>query len=259
MNQDQVKLLLLSIEEPVLDFQVIFSGKKSKKVNGLYKIEEREIILHNKNFANDNLLIYTAIHEYAHHLHNCKNNGLIPARVHTTEFWAIFHDLLEKAEKKKLYSNAYEESKKLNELTNLIREKYIKQNGTLFIELGKYLLKAQSLCDEEGLRFEDYIDRILCIPRLAAKTAIKSFSYNLNPSIGPDNMRFLSNFTNPDDREIAQTSLLTGKSPDLVKMSLRKSEEDPCIRLEKEKNRLIRTIDTLSKRLKTVEIELSKL
>ncbi|MDR0601298.1 MAG: hypothetical protein LBG42_02855, partial [Treponema sp.] len=73
MNQDQVKAKLLAIEDAPLEFSLVFSGKSSKKVNGLYKPESREIIIHNKNFTaeggqNENLLLYTAIHEYAHHL-----------------------------------------------------------------------------------------------------------------------------------------------------------------------------------------------
>ena len=37
MNQDQVKEILLQIEESELEFSVTFTGKASKKVNGLYK------------------------------------------------------------------------------------------------------------------------------------------------------------------------------------------------------------------------------
>ena len=81
MNQDQVKDMLLSLENTELEFSVIFSGKESKRVNGLYKIEEREIILHNRNFKTDNQLIYTAIHEYTHHLLNEKSiAGTCPIR-----------------------------------------------------------------------------------------------------------------------------------------------------------------------------------
>ena len=68
MNQDQIKEMLLKIEDSELDFSVTFTGKESKKVNGLYKPDTHEILLHTKNFKTDNQLIYTAIHEYAHHL-----------------------------------------------------------------------------------------------------------------------------------------------------------------------------------------------
>jgi hypothetical protein len=261
VNNDQIKTLLLSLEEPPLDFTVVLSGKKSAKVNGLYKIEEREIILHNKNFTDDNLLIYTAIHEYAHHLQSCAHGGRISVRSHTTEFWARFHALLEKAEAQGLYSNAYASSDKLNELTTVIREKYMAQNGALFIELGQLLTQAHDLCGEAGLRFEDYIDRILCLPRVTAKMAMKSSAFNLNPALGSDNMRFLSGISNPVERHRAESALLAGKSPDTVKMTLRRGpgEENPRGQLEKEKNRLIRTIDSLSSRLKEVEQKLAEI
>ena len=65
MNQDQVKEKLLQIDGEVADFSVVFSGKTSKKVDGLYHPEKQEIVIHNKNFEDDNALIYTAVHEFA--------------------------------------------------------------------------------------------------------------------------------------------------------------------------------------------------
>jgi hypothetical protein len=261
MNNEQIKNLLLQVEDAPLDFSVIMSGKKSKKYNGLYKVDTREIILHNKNFSTDNLMVYTALHEYAHHLHSCKKGGKLPVRAHTQEFWAIFHALLEKAEAKKLYTNVYVESPKLAELTALIREKYIKQNGALFIELGEHLMAARELCETDGFRFEDYIDRVICLPRVVAKMAMKSRQFNLDPALGADNMRFVSGIRNEEERDAAENALLSGKSTDSVKVSLREAErgEDPRIKLEKEKSRLERTIGTLSKRLHEVETELGSL
>jgi hypothetical protein len=244
-----------------MEFTLIFSGKKSKKVNGLYKPDTREIIIHNRNFSDDNLLLYTAIHEYAHHLHACSLGGSLPSRSHTTGFWAILHDLLEKAEARGVYKNVFTESPELAELTKTIREKYLLQNGSLVKELGMLLLKAGELCDAIGARFEDYIDRVLCIPRLAAKTSIKMFEYDLNPSLGSDNMRFLAGIKNEDERATAEKSLLAGKSPDAVKLETMKrpAEEDPKQKLEKEKLRLERTINSLTKRLDEVERELERI
>jgi hypothetical protein len=258
MNQDQVKTILLSIEDAPMEFTLIFSGKKSTKVNGLYKPDTREIIIHNRNFEDDNLLLYTAIHEYAHHLHACSLGGKLPSRSHTTEFWGILHELLEKAEAKGVYKNVFTESPELAELTETIRKKYLLQNGSLVKELGMLLLKAGELCDSIGARFEDYIDRVLCIPRLAAKMSMKMFEYDLDPSLGSDNMRFLAGIKNDDNRAAAEKSLLGGKSPDAVKRETMKKpqEEDPRDRLEKEKLRLERTINSLTKRLDEVEREL---
>jgi len=266
MNQDQVKETLLSIEDAPLDFSLVFSGKSSRKVNGLYKPDSREIILHNRNFSHhdrvvaDNMLLYTAIHEYAHHLHSCSKGGKLPVRAHTSEFWAIFHALLEKAEAKKIYRDVFAGSPELIELTETIRQKYLRENGNLVKEMGKHLLKAHELCADIGVRFEDYVDRMLRIPRSAANVAIKMFNYDLNPDTGADNMRFLAGVRNGDDRKAAEAALLKGKSPDTVKTAIMKKskEDDPLLRLEREKERLERTIDALSKRLDEVKRELAE-
>jgi hypothetical protein len=273
VNQDQVKDLLLSVEDAPEEFSVIFSGKKSRKVNGLYKSESREIIIHNKNFSPDknggNLLLYTALHEYAHHLHACSRGGTLSSRAHTSEFWTILHGLLEKAETKELYNNVFTRSPELEKLTGLIREKYLRPNGDLVKELGRLLQKARGLCEEIGGRFEDYIDRVLCIPRLSAQTAIKMYNYDLDPSLGADNMRFLAGIRNENDRAGAEQALLAGKSPDSVKTTVWRggpggsafssSNEDPKLKLEKEKIRLTKTIATLSRRLEEVKEELNRL
>ena len=271
MNNDQIKKILLSITDAPLEFSVILSGKKSSKVNGLYKTDSREIILHNRNFAADptgeNLLIYTAIHEYAHHLHCCARGGNLSSRAHTSEFWAIFHELLEKAEKKNIHQNVFSGSPELEKLTVLIKKKFLEENGNLVKELGKQLLKASELCDKIGGRFEDYVDRILRIPKNAARMAIKMYEYDLNPGLGADNMRYLAGIRNDDDRNAAEKSLLTGKSPDSVKTALKnrnnsvltQSEEDQKESLEKEKIRIERTISSLKSRLKEVEESLRAL
>jgi hypothetical protein len=268
MNQDGIKSLLLSLADAPMEFSVIFSGKKSGKVNGLYKTAVREIILHNRNFsadaAGENLLIYTAIHEYAHHLHACSRGGTLSARAHGSEFWAIFHELLERAEKKNVYRNVFSDSPELVKLTALIRAKFLEENGGIVKEFGRQLLKAGELCEALGGRFEDYLDRVLRIPKIAARMAIKAFQYDLNPAVGADNMRYLAGIRNEEERAGAERALLRGKSPDSVKIALKRggvdtAEEEPKLRLEKEKLRLQKTISTLSARLKEVESELKQI
>jgi len=262
VNQDKVKEKLLKIKDAPLEFSLIFSGKKSRKVNGLYKPQSREIIIHNRNFKTDdtgqNLLLYTAIHEYAHHLHACQRGGNLGTRAHTSEFWAIFHSLLEKAEEIKIYNDVFAVSPELLKLTDIIRIKYLANNGALVKEMGKHLLKAHDLCTEIGVRFEDYVDRMLRIPRAAANTAIKMFEYDIAPEVGADNMRFLAGIRDSDERKAAQTALIKGKSPDTVKIQVRRKEkeEDPKLMLEKEKARLEKTIAALNKRLEEVKKEL---
>ena len=262
MNQDQVKKKLLSIEEPRLDFTLIFTGKKSKRVNGLYKPDTREILIHNKNFGDEkdgeNLLMYTAIHEYAHHIHALQRGGNLSARAHTAEFWSILHGLLEKAESRGVYENVFDSSAELVKLTDTIRNKYLLKNGSLIKDLGVQLLKAKELCEAAGGRWEDYVDRVLRIPRQAANLAVRMHQYNLNPETGADNMRFLAGIGNEQTRNAAQAALLSGKSPDMVKTAIKKTpEEDSRTLLEKEKTRLERTIASLIKRLDEVKKELN--
>ncbi|MDR0909120.1 MAG: hypothetical protein LBM77_05080 [Spirochaetaceae bacterium] len=271
MNQDQVKELLLQVEDAPLEFSVVFSGKKSKKVNGLYKPESREIIVHNRNFEGDNQLIYTALHEYAHHLDACSRGGKLPGRAHTAKFRAILHSLLEKAEEKGLYQNVYAQNSALAALTDEIREKYLRQNGLLMKQLGETLLKAEELCRAAGGRFEDYVERVLCIPHLSAEMAIRSYRFDLDPSLGTDNMRYLSGLRDDDKRQAAESALLHGHSSDEVQIALREadglneggikpllplkppSEDDEKERLEKERERIEKTIKNLEKRLADVE------
>jgi hypothetical protein len=261
VNQDQVKTKLLAIEDAPMEFSLVYSGKSSRKVNGLYKPDSREIILHNRNFSDDNQLLYTAIHEYAHHLHACSRGGNLSSKAHTAEFWAIFHGLLEKAEAKKIYQDVFSGSPELAELTGVIREKFLLKNGNLVKEMGKHLLRAHELCEAAGARFEDYVDRVLRIPRVAADMAIKMYQYDLDPSVGADNMRFLAGIRNDETRQGAEHALIKGKSPDSVKIAVRSKgeDEDPQVHLAKEKQRLERTIDSLKKRLDEVNRELENL
>jgi hypothetical protein len=266
MTNEAIKDALLSIEDTALDFSVTQSGKMSRKVHGLYKLDTREIIIHNKNFvrdgkADDNLLLYTAIHEYAHHQHVCNRGGASSVRAHTSEFWAIFHGLLEKAEAKGIYINTCAESEELQTLTEKIRETYLKPSGELLKEFGALLLQAYDLCEREGLRFEDYVDRVLCIPRTASKLALQIKRLDIKSDVGVDNMKFLAGIKNEDERQTAERSLLSGKSPDSVKIALKKQPDPSADKrelLEKEKSRLERTIQTLEKRLTEVEQELGR-
>lgn len=267
MNQDKVKDILLQIEDTSVEFTVTFSGKESKKVNGLYKPESQEIILHNKNFKTDNQLIYTAIHEYTHHLLNevqlNQSSGLQPrkTRVHTNAFWTKFHELLTIAEEKGLYSIGVEESSKLSELTTKIQNEYLRKNGELMLEFGKLLAQAHQLCEEANIRYEDYIDRVLKLPRTVAKSISKVSAVQPDPAIGFDNMKMIAGIADEKKRNEAQDKLLSGSSPDTVRsMMKRKSEEiDEKTKLEKEKTRLEKSINQLSSRLELINESLSNL
>lgn len=260
MNQERVKEILLEIEETELEFSVIFSGKASKKVNGLYKPDIHEIILHNKNFANDNELIYTAVHEYTHHKRCEEDGGFHSSKAHSPRFWSLFHRLLSVAEEKGFYKITIEDSPELMELTERIRGAVMVQNGELMKELGALLSKARVLCKKAGVRFEDYIDRVLCLPRASAGAIERMYAYDVEPSIGYEAMKTVAKISNPQKRAEAENLYLAKNSPAAVRDKLKKDDgvkEDPRRILEKEKRRLEKTISGLQERLRQVEEKLA--
>lgn len=269
MDNQEIKDLLLKVENTELDFSVTMTGKESTRVNGLYKPETHEILLHNKNFKSDMQLIYTAIHEYTHHLETEKfmkeTEGKLPmkgAKVHTATFWARFHELLQKAEDMGLYKISIEESPELKELTEKIKTDYIEVNGKLMVEFGKLLVKAHELCQQANIRYEDYLDRVLSLPRNTAKDIQKVASVSINPAIGFDNMKKVAQIKDSDERETASNKILSGKAPDTVSELMRRKsneENDPKAKLEKEKNRLEKTIEALQQRLQFVEESLENM
>jgi hypothetical protein len=261
MNQDQIKLALSSIRTTAVDFTVILTGKKSNKVNGLYKPESREILLHNRNFTTDNELMYTAIHEYAHHIQFTTSATPISVRAHTTAFWSLFHSLLFDAERKGVYVNPFEGIEEFKALTREIKEKFIAVSGALMKDLGKLLIRAHELCDRHGTSFSDYIDRILGLPRVSAQAIMKADTYNLNPRVGFENMRSLAGIRDDGMRNAAQEALLAGKSPDMVKMSYGGKKKPAGARevLVEERKRIERTIDRLKAKLKEIDKRLDEL
>lgn len=269
MDNDKIKEMLLGIKESTLEFTVTMTGKESKRVNGLYKPETREILLHNKNFKTDNQLIYTAIHEYTHHLINeeqiAENGGREPphtARSHTNYFWAKFHDLLDIAEEKGIYKLDMSLSPELDELTKEIRTKYIEPNGQIMQDLGKSLVKAHSLCEQANIRYEDYIDRVLQLPRTTVKSATRvGMVSGIDTSMGFDNMKIVASCKKPEEKAKAAEAIKSGKSPDsVIAMMKKKAKElDPKEKLEKERDRLTKTINELTHRLEFVEESLASL
>ncbi|HTP59627.1 MAG TPA: DUF5320 domain-containing protein [Spirochaetia bacterium] len=255
MNNDQIKTVLRTLRRTTEDFSVILSGKKSRKVHGLYKPDTREIIIHNRNFTNDNELMYTAIHEYAHHIQFTTSPTPVSARTHTTAFWNLFHTLLFDAEEKGIYRNPFEEIEELRELTGRIREKFLSASGSLMKELGKLLLQAHRICEEHGTNFSDYLDRVLSLPRTSAQLIMKAHTLDIDPRVGFENMRSLAAIRDNGERGRAQAELLGGASPDMVKAKYaeRPPPRDRRQALQQERERLERMIERLRKRLKEVE------
>lgn len=271
MTNERIKEILLELEETTLDFTVTQTGKESKRVNGFYKPDTHEIFIHNLNLKTDNALIYTAIHEYTHHLETVRQLEFNPnytggaCKVHTQEFWARFGKLLGIAEQKGYYSIGWENNEELKALTEDIKTNYLAKNGELMKEFGKKLAQAFDLCKEADIRYEDYIDRVLCLPRNTAKDIRRVAAVDINPAIGFENMKVVASVKKKDDRaDVEQQFMEGGKSPASVReMMKQKSAEargtDPKVKLEREKNRLEKTIAQLTQRLELVEESLANL
>lgn len=261
MNQDQVKNILLSLEEPASDFTLLFTGKKSKLVNGLYKPMSQEILIHNKNFETENQLLYTAIHEYAHHLYYEKYPYQDGKRAHTIEFWAIFHSLLDKAEEKKVYKNIFDSEEEFIKLSAEIKS-LLPENGSIMLKLGRLLAQGVDLCKKHAVRFEDYMDRTLVLPRSSANLAMKAFHLDLPDEIGWDAMKVLARARKPEAINMALEAFRAGKSQDSVRSLLKTqaaSREDPLDSLNREKKRIERAISTMQNRLKNIEEQIESM
>lgn len=259
MNQDKVKEILLDIDSSVEDFSVIFTGKESTKVDGLYNRETCEILVHNRNFKDDNSLVYTAIHEFTHHIQFTRTDPERSSRAHTVSFWNTFHGLLDVAEDKGYYTNIFNSDEKFLNLTKQIKDEYLTQNGTLMKNFGKLLVEAYDLCQTNHAEFEDYVDRALCMNRSAAKNIMKVYAMDVEPALGFDNMKIVANVKDNAQRKQAEESFKQGHSPSEVRAEIKESKPEPQLtkkKLESEKTRLEKSIHSLQVKLSELEVKI---
>ena len=272
MKQEQVKSLLLKIEPQAPDFELVFTGKSSRKVNGLYKPETREVLLHNKNFTSDEELIYTAIHEFAHHLHFCSSARPATIRSHTSVYWSLFHRLLARAEELGVYQNVFQKEPEFLRLTNEIQTRYLAQNGQLMKDFGQALLQAVQLCGKYHVRFEDYMDRVLCMSRTTAKTVMASFAQDLTPEFGFDHLKLMTSVKDPEIRRDMEHKRREGYSTEMLRQELRGDplpEIEPSAApdpksvkmelLERSREQLQKKVDDWNRKLRDLEQKIEEL
>lgn len=268
MNQDQVTGLLRQLEPQAEPFTLLFSGKESRKAYGVYHPEKAEIIIHNRNFVSDNgfregALLYTAVHEFAHHIHFTTAAGPVGMRAHTREFRRIFHGLLEKAEKMNLMENPFTANPDMQALTEEIRQKILTTQGQQAREFGILLIKAQGLCEIHGLRFEDYVERVLQFDQSTIKTIMKIPSLEAPPRLGYENLKLIAGEKKQELREELTRRLLGGESRDVAKAAVKPApkelQEPGLTQLQKEKQKLENTIRTLEAKLQEIEDRLREL
>lgn len=260
MTNEHIKEMLLELEKTDIDFTVTMTGKESKKVNGLYKPTTHEILIHNLNFKNDNQLMYTAIHEYTHHLINVRNekNGISSQKgekSHTTEFWAKMDDLVEKAVKQGIYFRTRSEK-----LKNLIEEaKGIDHEiAVLKKKLGSLLEEIREVSEEENVRLEDIYTNDLKMQKKTVLNCIGA-AHVQTENIGQDMQEVLvkSLKKSPAQREAVKTAISEGKTVEQVKKQFSTNKEiSKKEKLLKEKIHIEKTIGVLNQRLDYVCSEL---
>ena len=258
MNQDQLAEKLRTLAD-VPPFTLVFSGKKSKKVDGLYKPATQEILIHNINMAAASAEIYTAIHELAHHVVSCQNGNItLSNRCHTAKFWATFHQLLKKAEETGIYSNPFKSDQTFIQLTKRIKENFLQKNGAIMKDFAKVLNEARNICIERHLSFEDYVDRELGMEKTTANTLLRIEKYDVTPAIGYDNMKTVAGMKDDRKREAAVQAFMEGESSDSVKTSITRpvtkvERISPVSHLEAEKLKIEKAIEGLQKKLQIVD------
>ena len=259
MNQDDVKKKLLELHTCTEDFIVVFSGKKCIKINGLYHWDKHTIIIHNRNFApdeaGDNLLFYTAMHEFAHHIQYTERHQK-SARAHTELFYSILDDLVDIAEEKNLYRTIFEDDDM--DTLDLIDEAHdiSKQIAELENKLGKVLMRIHENCKKKGIRYEDVVARKVQISKKTNDLCVKAANMNLPPEIGMDIQEAALKEKDEDTRLLMVAAGEDGKSVAQVKKSAKTTkpvgQEDETATLLKEERRLKRTIESLTRRLEEI-------
>jgi len=266
MNQDEVKSRLLKLHPTIAEFNLIFSGKASKRVNGLYHPQTYEIIIHNKNFTDDNLLMYTAIHEFAHHVHRVVH-GFTGTRSHTSQFRAIQHQYLTRAEELGIYRKP--QSPDIEKKARHIRDTYITAQGDLMKRFGAELIEAEALCRANGVRFEDFVERTLQITQATARTLMVLGQSDIPPELGYEKMRIIASERSVAMQHAALGAFNEGKTPDQVKAVLRHHEEPTATtepeagdvnttKIKRERKRVVKAIQSLTTRLEEIDETLAK-
>lgn len=247
MTPDVVKAALIKLRPVKAEFSLVFSGKANRRVNGLYHPATHEIIIHNKNFQSDNDLLYTALHEYAHHIMITERAGST-ARAHTMAFWACLHDLIGLAEGSGLYVNP-SRGAALKQSTDKL-EGLIAESGRIMREIGFALIEAEKVLSEEGGRFDDYVMRVLKQTMPWARACMIAAAGDLPPEIGAENMKAVAAIKAPEERAVAISNLEGDLSPQQIKAAKKSGEEpkDVVSRLENELARITKTIEHLSAR-----------
>lgn len=248
-SPDKVKEFLLSVQETEKDFTVVFTGKIHKKINGQYFFNDHTISINDRNFTHDSTLLYTAMHEYAHHIQFI----LRDKSGHNREFWTIFHNLVDTAIEKKLYTppprnEAIIEKEKEIKALLLERANIEKKIGSLSRELWEEVADAGGAIDyeiERELKEDMKLIKDVC---LIAGIAPCGTEYNTEQSIIIGKKGTDAAIAIRDGKTLVQAQT-AGKQIE---------KEDPYERLKKEKAQVVKKIERLKDRKDAIDFRMKQ-
>ena len=265
MNQDTIKAKLHSIYATKEDYIILFAERKSKTVNGLYNVQTKQITLYYKNFVddsgslNENALMYTAIHELTHHI-IATEKGVHSRQTHNQQFWALFYDLVDIAERQGIYQTQIDDEmqKLISEARTISAEIAMLQR-----KLGSVLGKIHQYCNKNSIRVEDVIERKVQLTNKSAKAAITSAILGIpdDSTIGMDMQAAIIRAPN-DTRGTLLQAVETGKTIAQASQESKKvqpsQEEHEITVLEKKKKKIEKDIQYLTLRLEEVTQQLER-
>ncbi len=227
MNAETIKEKLLELNSDVPDFSVTLTDGKPKKKGllGFYVFGTKEIILYTSVHPTEMFLMYTAIHEFAHHVHATGKNP--PGKIHHNNmFRAIMHKLLKTAEEKGSYENVLTTDEVFVDLTEKIRRDAITASGRLMKELGNTLLANFNKLTKSGDYFSDFVQRNLQMTVPQAKLLMEIAALEIPDELGYENMKLIARISDAKIRHEAILDFLNGCSVDTVKENIKAKQEE---------------------------------
>jgi hypothetical protein len=247
MTAEQVKEKLLAVYEGREGFSVSFSGLP-KTFWGKYLPCTRSIVIDHRKMANDMMLMYTALHELAHHV--CYHDkGQEGRQSHTKLFWGVYHDLLDRAEARGIYRRSGDPE--IGALVERAREKD-RAAAALQRELGGILGDLWELCERKGVRPEDVIERQAGLSRKTMKAMLRAAQLTGMAEaerLGQDAQERLGKARKEGGLRELMAAYLAGRSMAQLDRGKEGRDPDPLKRLEAEAAALDHKIQLLQERL----------
>ena len=94
LDSEQLKRILQDIHPPTADFKLVLTQRKYKWRLGTYYPGSHTIYIHG-GWGDDTMILHTALHEYAHHIHHTEGRRMeFHEKPHGPKFQLIFKALL---------------------------------------------------------------------------------------------------------------------------------------------------------------------